>query len=61
MTGSAGCISVENEHSIYIGVLVMMVEIGQITLPIGMIVFGTIGVALEVPMYTKFRGVFFSG
>jgi len=39
----------------------MMVEIGQITLPIGMIFFGTIGVALEVPMYTKFRGVFFSG
>ena len=45
--------------SIWFGVLlVMMVEIGQITPPIGMSVFGMSGVAPDVPMYTIFRGVF---
>ena len=45
--------------SISFGVLlVMMVEIGQITPPIGMSVFAMSGVAPDVPMYTIFRGVF---
>ena len=45
--------------SIWFGVLlVMMVEIGQITPPIGMSVFAMSGVATDVPMYTIFRGVF---
>jgi len=44
---------------IWFGVLlVMMVEIGQITPPIGMSVFAMSGVAPDVPMYTIFRGVF---
>jgi tripartite ATP-independent transporter DctM subunit len=45
--------------SIWFGVLlVMMVEIGQITPPIGMSVFAMSGVAPDVPMYTIFKGVF---
>jgi tripartite ATP-independent transporter DctM subunit len=43
---------------IWFGVLlVMMVEIGQITPPIGMSVFALSGIAKDVPMYTIFRGV----
>lgn len=43
---------------IWFGVLlVMMVEIGQITPPIGMSVFALAGIAKDVPMYTIFRGV----
>ena len=45
--------------SIWFGVLlVMMVEIGQITPPIGMSVFAMSGVATDIPMYTIFKGVF---
>jgi len=43
---------------IWFGVLlVMMVEIGQITPPIGMSVFAMSSVAPDVPMYTIFKGV----
>ncbi len=44
---------------IWFGVLlVILVEIGQITPPIGMSVFALQGVAKDVPMYTVFAGVF---
>ena len=44
---------------IWFGVLlVLMVEIGQITPPIGMSVFAMSGVAPDVPMYAIFKGVF---
>lgn len=44
--------------AVWFGVLlVMMVEIGQITPPIGMSVFALAGIAKDVPMYTIFRGV----
>jgi TRAP-type C4-dicarboxylate transport system permease large subunit len=44
---------------IWFGVLlVILVEIGQITPPIGMSVFAMKSVAKDVPMYTIFAGVF---
>jgi len=47
-----------NFDPIWFGVLmVLMIEIGQITPPIGMNVFCMAGVAPDVPMYNIFRGV----
>jgi len=43
---------------VWFGVLiVVMVQLGTVTPPIGMVVFAMAGIARDVPMYTIFRGV----
>lgn len=38
-------------------IIVKVVEIGQITPPVGINVFVTQGIAKDIPMYTMFRGI----
>jgi TRAP-type C4-dicarboxylate transport system permease large subunit len=45
-------------HPIWFGIIIVkIVEIGQITPPVGINVFVIKGVAKDVPMYTIFRGI----